>query len=259
MKTFLLDLDGTMYRGSQIIESARIFLERLQERNIPYIFLTNNAMRTREENVIHMENMGYTNISPSSFFNSAMAASKYAKKNYPYTKAYYIGGMGLDQALKEEGFEITDKDPELVFVGLDKNKNYTDYSKALAYLLNGAKLIGTNDDRVLAKPDGFEMGNGSIVAMFEYASLQKSPQIGKPHAPILELCLEQFHLNKEDVVLVGDNLETDISLGYNNGVETIFVQTGVHHESDIETSGVRPSHVVKDLTEVNLADFGWNS
>ena len=258
MKTFLLDLDGTMYRGTQRIETARIFLETLQAHKIPFIFLTNNAMRTREENVIHMERMGYSNIRPESFFNSAMAAAKFARKNYTERKAFYIGGQGLQQALEEEGFIITEDRPDFVFVGLDKNKDYHDYSHALSFLLDGAKLIGTNDDRLLAKPEGFEIGNGSIVAMFEYATGKQSPKIGKPNAPILDLCLEQFGLNKEDVVLIGDNLETDISLGYNHGVETVFVETGVHKREDIEKSEVRPNHIVKDLTEIDLSQFGWN-
>lgn len=257
MKTFLLDLDGTMYRGSQLIETAKIFLEKLQEKNIPYIFLTNNAMRTREENVIHMEKMGYTNIRPESFFNSAMAAAKYAKKNYEGNRAYYIGGQGMKQALEEEGFEITENQPQFVFVGLDKTKTYKDYSHALTFLLQGAKLIGTNDDRLLAKPTGFEIGNGSIVAMYEYATNQKSPKIGKPNAPILDLCLEQFHLRKEDVVLIGDNLETDIALGCNNGVETIFVETGVHKRKDIPFFPVQPDHIVENMTEIDLSQFGW--
>ena len=257
MKTFLLDLDGTMYRGTQLIETAKIFLETLQEKNIPYIFLTNNAMRTREENVIHMEKMGYANIQPESFFNSAMAAAKYAKKNYEGNRAYYIGGQGMYQALEEEGFEITEENPQFVFVGLDKTKTYSDYSHALTFLLQGAKLIGTNDDRLLAKPTGFEIGNGSIVAMYEYATGQKSPKIGKPSAPILDLCLEQFHLKKEDVVLIGDNLETDIALGCQNGVETIFVETGVHKREDIQNFTVQPDHIVGNMTEIDLSQFGW--
>ena len=77
--------------------------------------------------------------------------------------------------MTEEGFRITDQDPDFVFVGLNKEATYAEYSKALTFLLQGAKLIGTNQDRILAKPDGFEIGNGSVVAMFEYASNQKSP------------------------------------------------------------------------------------
>ena len=87
------------------------------------------------------------------------------------------------------------------------------YSGVLKHLLNGAQLIGTNSDRLLAQADGFSIGNGSVVAMFEYASRQVSPKIGKPYQPILEECLEKYHLRKQDVIMVGDNLETDIKLG----------------------------------------------
>ncbi|MFR9119345.1 MAG: HAD hydrolase-like protein, partial [Merdibacter sp.] len=107
-----------------------------------------------------------------------------------------------------------------MFVGLDKHADYRRYSDALSELLKGAKLIGTNADRIIATSAGFDVGNGSIVAMLEYASGQRSPKIGKPCAPILLLALEQLQLTKEDVVIVGDNLETDIALGASQGVET---------------------------------------
>lgn len=257
MKTLLFDLDGTMYRGTQIIESAKTFLEHCQKKNIPCLFLTNNSMRTREENVIHMENMGYTGISPDQFYNSAMASVQYVRSHYSGNTAYYIGKEGMKQALLDEGFTITDQNPDFVFVGLNKDADYAQYSKALQLLLNGAKLIGTNQDRILAKPGGFEMGNGSIVAMFEYASSQKSPNIAKPHTPILELCLSHFHLKKEDVILIGDNLETDILLGKNAHVQTIFVQTGVHTQKDVERLNIHPDIIVRDL--LDCLDFSFDS
>lgn len=254
MKTLLLDLDGTMYRGTQIIESAKALIDQCVEKGVPYLFLTNNSMRTRQENALHMEKMGYEHIKPQQFYNSAMASAQYAAKHFKQRKAYYIGANGMKEALEESGFTITDKIPDFVFVGLNKEMNYHDYSKGLAHLLHGANLIGTNQDRILAKPDGFEIGNGSIVAMFEYASKQESPKIAKPHAPILELCLEANGLTKEDVILVGDNLETDISLGYNNGVETVFVESGVHKREDIASLGIEPDHVISDLSEFR---FEW--
>ena len=82
MKTLVLDLDGTMYRGTQIIESAHQFLDHCMKNNIPFIFLTNNSMRTPEENVKHILDMGYTDIKPSMFYNSAMAACQYVKKHF---------------------------------------------------------------------------------------------------------------------------------------------------------------------------------
>ena len=255
MKTLIFDLDGTMYRDTEIIESAHQFLDYCILNNIPFVFMTNNSMRTQEENVKHMLQMGYTDILPSMFYNSAMAACQYVKQNYSQRNAYYIGKEGMKKALLDEGFIITDYNPDFVFVGLDKDGSYQSYSKALSFLLNGAKLIGTNSDRILAKPNGFEVGNGSIVHMFEYASNQESPKIAKPNFPILDLCLKHFNLNKDEVILIGDNLETDIKLGFDNNIETIFVQTGVHKKEDIDFLHIYPTYTVETLMDIVKFDF----
>ena len=134
MKTLVFDLDGTMYRGTQIIESAHQFLDYCIQKDIPFIFLTNNSMRTPQENVKHMEEMGYTNIKPEMFYNSAMAASQYVKKHYEGNKAYYIGKQGMKDALNQEGFIIDDENPDFVFIGLDKDATYASYSKALSLI-----------------------------------------------------------------------------------------------------------------------------
>lgn len=249
MKTLVFDLDGTMYRGTAVIESAKIFLEACMEHQVPFLFLTNNSMRTRQQNVDHMYAMGYTNLTSSMFYNSAMAACQYAKENYQAKSAYYIGQDGLNEAMQENGIIFNDVNPEVVFVGLDKKADYMQYSKALGFLLQGARLIGTNKDHILASPTGFEIGNGSIVKMFEFASKQESPAIGKPSAWILEACLKHFGLKKEEIVMIGDNLDTDILCGVKNGVKTIFVETGVHTREDIDSHGVYPDIVVHSLID----------
>ena len=192
MKTLVFDLDGTMYRGTQIIESAHQFLDYCIQKDIPFIFLTNNSMRTPQENVKHMEEMGYTNIKPEMFYNSAMAASQYVKKHYEGNKAYYIGKQGMKDALNQEGFIIDDENPDFVFIGLDKD----------------------------------------------------------------DLCLEYFGLKEDEIVLIGDNLETDIKLGYEQNIETVLVQTGVHNKEDIERLKIYPTHVVNTL--MDLVDYNFD-
>lgn len=255
MKTFVFDLDGTMYRGTQPIESAVEFVNGLHEKGIPYLFLTNNAMRTKEQNAKKLADMGVKHVRPEMFYTSAMAAAEYAASLNQGKKAFMIGEAGLEEALHENGFEITESDPDFVAVGLSRNEDYHSYSKAVKHLLNGAKLVGTNNDRILATEHGFDLGNGSVVAMFEYCSGQKSERIGKPYAPILNLFLKHFGLDKEDIILVGDNLETDIALGYNNHVNSIFVQTGVHTQSDLERFDINPDFVVGDLSEIDADQF----
>lgn len=250
MKIYMIDLDGTMYRGKQIIDGAKDFIDYLIETKQMFIFLTNNASRTKAQNVQHMLDMGFENIKEENFFTSAMAAAYYVAHNYEGKNAYYIGQDGLKEALHDNGFIVNEDKADFVFVGLDTKGTYEKYSKALSLLLNGAKLIGTNDDRLLAKPGGFNVGNGSIVAMFEYAINEKSPQIGKPHAPILDAACEIYKIDKADIVLIGDNLETDILLGVNEGVETVFVTSGVHQQTDIDLLEIKPNHIVDDLREL---------
>lgn len=249
-KTYLIDLDGTMYRGSQIIEGAKEFIDALLKNDESFVFLTNNAKRTKRQNVEHMERMGFTGIREDHFFTSSMAAARYAAAHYEGRNAWYIGQDGLKEALVDAGFTIAEENVDLVFVGLDTEGTYNKYSKALDFLLHGAKLIGTNNDRLLAQPGGFAVGNGSIVAMFEYATGQASPKIGKPHAPILEEALKYFQLRREDAVILGDNLETDILLGVENHVDTIFVTSGVHQREDVEKLNIHPTQTIDDLREL---------
>lgn len=248
MKTYLIDLDGTMYRGNSNIDGTKEFIDDCLLKQIPFYFLTNNATRTLRQNVEHMEKLGFIGIKEEHFFTSSMAAAKHMSKR-GYTKAQYIGMDGLKEALLKNGFTFTE-DPECVFVGLDRNGTYEKYSNALQYLLNGAILVGTNDDRLLAHGNSYHVGNGSIVRMFEYATGQTSLRIGKPSKVILEEMLEAFHLKKEDCIIVGDNLETDIALGVNEGVDTILVTTGVHQREDIERLNIKPTMIIDNLKEL---------
>lgn len=248
MKTYLIDLDGTMYRGNSNIDGAKEFIDDCLKNNIPFCFLTNNASRTLKQNVEHMEKLGFEGIEEKHFFTSSMAAARAMRKK-GYTKAQMIGMDGLSEALKNSGFEISDE-PQCLFVGLDKQGSYEKYSQALQYLLKGAVLVGTNDDRLLANGDTFNVGNGSIVRMFEYASGQTSMKIGKPSGTILYEALEYYGLSKEECIIIGDNLETDIALGVNEHVKTILVLSGVHHEEDIERLGIYPDRIIRRLDEL---------
>ena len=104
MKTYLIDLDGTMYSGNTNIDGAREFIAYLQEKGFPYIFLTNNATRTKTQAKEHMLNLGFKNIKEDDFFTSAIATAKYIAKNYSERKCFMIGESGLEEALKEENF-----------------------------------------------------------------------------------------------------------------------------------------------------------
>jgi len=235
MKTYIIDLDGTMYSGNTNIDGAREFIDYLHLKNLPYIFLTNNATRTKKQAKEHMLNLGFKDIKEEDFFTSAMAAAKFIAKNYSEKKCFMLGESGLEEALKEYNFEI-----------VKENANFV----ALHHILAGAKFIATNPDRLLANNGTFDIGNGAVIDMLEYASGVEAIKIGKPYQIILDILLEEKNLRKEDLIFIGDNLETDIKLGYDAKIETIMVCSGVHTEKDIERLKVYPTRVVKNLREL---------
>ncbi len=246
-KCYMIDLDGTMYWGVKPIPGAKEWIDSLIRNKIPFLFLTNNASRTPEEACAHMLKMGFRGVTPAHFYTSAMAAADAISLLTPHKKkAYYIGENGMRNALLDNGFIITSNQPDYLFVGLDRGATYSDYSHALKILIEGATLVATNDDRMLLTESGPSIGNGSVVAMFEYASSTKAIKIGKPHSPIIEGALRKMMVAKEDVIILGDNLETDILCGNNAGIDTILVTTGVHTMEDCHRLQIFPTYIMAD-------------
>lgn len=249
-KTCFIDLDGTMYRGDELIDGAIEFIDYLIEQHIPYYFITNNAMRTHAQNRIKMEQMGFHGIHDEAFFTSAMASAAYAKRYLKGNKAYYIGQEGMEEALVEQGFIIDENKADHVFIGLDLHANYEKYCKAFNLIQKGATFIGTNADRRLPHGDGYRIGNGAIVAMFQYASESEGLIIGKPNEAMMKEALRFANIDASQCVMIGDNLETDILFGINNHVETIFVSSGVHDENDAKRMDIHPDIMVHNLKEL---------
>ena len=161
-----------------------------------------------------------------------------------------VGDEGLREALQNNGYELVNDQADLVFIGLDKEGTWEKYSLALRQVLAGAILVGTNNDRILLSEAGANCGNGSTVALMEYASSREAVKIGKPHAAIIEGALAYLGLGKDEVVIVGDNMETDILCGVQAGIETILVTTGVHDRQAAAAYSFAPDHIIEDLREL---------
>lgn len=252
-KTYLIDLDGTMYRGNQVIAEAVTFIQLLQKHHISYVFVTNNATRTRKQNLEHMVRLGFNGIKEKDFFTSATAAVSYMKKHSDAHYVYAIGEKGLYEAILEGGYEFNEQKAELVFVGLDRSADYSQYSKAARILRqNHALLVGTNQDRRIPDGDAFSIGNGAVVEMLKYASEAETIMIGKGNRAMMEEVLAYTNKTKEECIVIGDNLETDIAFAKDNGLSSIMVCTGVHTRRDAERFRIKSDVVIDSLNELYI-------
>ena len=243
---YLIDLDGTMYRGNESIEGAKEFITNLQKQSIPHLFITNNSTSTRHSVVNKLARFGI-HTTKEQILTSAIAAANYIQANHQGKRIYMIGEEGLQDALAQSGLTITAEDSDYVVVGLDRELTYEKLAKACLLIRNGAKFISTNKDRAIPTDKGLIPGNGSITTLVEVSSGVKPIYIGKPEHIMMQQALQYLKLPKEKVLMVGDNYETDILFGIHANVDTLMVLTGFSSKEDLLHVGLQPTYVEENL------------
>lgn len=247
-KGYLIDLDGTMYRGDEAIETAALFIDTLYEKDIPHLFLTNNSAHTQVEVANKLNTMGIK-ATPEHVFTSSMATAKYIKQLKPNARCMVIGERGLYEGLTQEELVVTDNKYDFVVVGLDRQVTYEKFAKACLAIRDGAEFISTNSDIAIPTERGFLPGNGALTSVITVSTGQQPTFIGKPEQIIMNEALSVLGTSKEDTIMVGDNYYTDILAGMNAGMDTLMVFTGITPYEDYPSLEQKPTYIVHRLNE----------
>lgn len=245
---YLIDLDGTMYRGDQPIPYAKQFIEELQKKHKPFLFVTNNSTGTQTQFVEKLENFDIY-VHESQILTSAIATAQYIQSLKPEKGVFVVGESGLQEAMKNVHVEINDVDPDYVVIGLYRSMNYDILTKAAIMIQRGAKLVSTNKDKRIPINDVFHPGNGAFTTALELAANTTAYTIGKPNEEMMIQALRLLNVPKEKVIMVGDNYDTDILFGINYGMDTLHVQTGVTSLEEIKQMKQQPTYTIKQLNE----------
>ena len=158
-KGYLIDLDGTMYRGTEKIHEAVEFVKRLKEANLPYLFVTNNSSKRKEQVSEKLADFGVP-CSADHVFTTSMATASYISNEKRDASVYVIGEEGIRDALTDVGLTIQDDNPDYVVVGIDRSITYEKFAKACIAVRNGATFISTNGDIAIPTERGLLPGNG---------------------------------------------------------------------------------------------------
>ncbi|KZZ83242.1 TIGR01457 family HAD-type hydrolase [Bacillus sp. SJS] len=247
-KGYLIDLDGTMYKGTEKIEEAGQFVKLLNEKGIPYLFVTNNSSATPEK-VAEKLNAFDIPAAPEQVFTTSQATANYMHEQKPGGTVYVIGEEGIRQALEEKGFSSGEEQADFVVVGIDRGITYEKLATACLAVRNGAQFISTNGDIAIPTERGLLPGNGSLTSVIAVSTQVHPTFIGKPEPIIMEQALEVLGIPKEDTLMVGDNYATDILAGIRTGMDTLIVHTGVTLKEHLEGVDVQPTYSVHSLEE----------
>lgn len=244
---YLIDLDGTMYRGNEPIDGAKEFIQHLQEKSIPHMFITNNSTSTQAAVIAKLQKFGI-DAKEKQVLTSAIAAANYMKEQRAGNQVYMIGEAGLREALEKEGMLVTEEASDYVVVGLDRQLTYDKLARACRLIRNGATFISTNKDAAIPTEAGFMPGNGSITQAVAVSTGVEPFYIGKPEAIMVEQALDYLQLSKEDVLMVGDNYDTDITFGIAAQIDTLMVLTGVSKQEHLLGEVKQPTYIEENLS-----------
>jgi NagD protein len=254
MHGYLIDMDGVIYRGNQLIPGAERFINELRAANVPFLFLTNNSQRTRRDVATRLRRLGI-DAGEEHVFTCAMATARFLARQKPHGTAFVIGEGGLLTALHNNGYAIVDRDPDYVVVGEGRTLSFEMTEAAVNMIRAGAKLVATNLDPNCPTQAGTRPGCGAIVALLEAASGVKAFSLGKPSPAMMRGARKELGLRAEHTVMIGDTMETDILGGVQLGYRTVLVLSGGTRREDLARYAYRPDLVVDSIAELHHAQL----
>ena len=246
MKSYILDMDGVIYRGNQLIPGAREFIEKLQRGGHPFLFLTNNSQRTPLDFQRKLERMGL-DVPEQHFFTSALATAAFLQSQKPRGSAFVIGEAGLTHALYTVGYSITEVDPDYVVLGDTPSYDYAKIVRAVRLIMGGARFIATNPDVSGPEEEGIHPACGALAAPIERVTGQQAYFVGKPNPLMMREALRRLNAHSEDSVMIGDRMDTDVLSGLGAGMQTVLVLTGVTTRKEVDRFSFQPNRVVESL------------
>ena len=247
-KGYLIDLDGTMFRGERLIDGARDLVNDLIRRNIPYVFITNNSTYTMDMIVGKLNRLGIR-ATEENMLTSSMVSANHIRSVNRTARCYVIGETGLRQALENENLTLAETDCDYVVVGLDKEISYEKLAKASLLIQEGARFIITNRDAAIPAEIGLLPGNGAIAAAIAVSTGVEPLCVGKPESLMMDEAVQKIGVNKSGILMVGDNYETDIKAGLNADIDTLMVLTGYSTRECLKTVDEQPTFVADNLHE----------
>ena len=254
IKSLILDMDGVIWKADAPIGDLASIFKRVRERGLKFVFATNNSTRTSEQYVEVLKELGL-DVEPWQVITSSQGVAHAIAQKFPRrTKVFMIGEDGIRMALEERGFEILSVDEapsaQAVVMGIDRNINFEKVVEAALLVRNGIPFYATNTDKTFPTPRGEIPGSGAWISVITTATGVQPIIAGKPFPFLMELSLEKLGTRKEETLVVGDRLETDIAAGQAVGCPTALVLSGVSTKKQAEAWKPPPTIIAENLTEL---------
>lgn len=224
IKTILFDLDGTIYYGDKPIPGAIDVINYLKHKNYKILFLTNTSYKKRETIFKKLNSMG-VQCDIDQIYTSGYVTALYVKKNH-ISNPYIFGSEELKEEFIQMGIPImNEENAHNLIIGFHPNSTFEELSISIRVALKSIQIIAANIDRTFPSHNGLIMpGAGAMVKAIEYSSNRTVDVIvGKPNPLIIDFIIQENKLNRSELVMIGDNYESDIVMSNNAKISSIYI------------------------------------
>ena len=236
---FVLDMDGTFYLDTQILDGSLDFLRQVERLGKRYVFFTNNSSKSPKTYIDKLANMDCY-IQRDQIITSGDVMIEYLKEYYPGKTVYLVGTPDLEENFRENGILLTKAMPDVVVIGFDLTLTYEKLERACTYIRNGSVFLATHLDINCPTRDGFIPDCGAMCAAISLSTGKQPKYVGKPFKETVDMVLTLTGSEREKISFVGDRLYTDVKTGVANGAHGILVLSGETKPEDLENAETVP-------------------
>jgi len=248
---FIFDMDGTIYRGSRLINGADKTVNKLKASGKRTVFISNKTTGTVNDYFKLLKGFGI-NVGEEEIVNSTIVLNKYLHENHQGEKFFAIGEKSFINEVESSGLIFNDDPSEIniLIVTLDRTLNYEKLETAARALENGARFFAANIDDTCPVDNGEVLDAGSTISALQKRTHKKLElHFGKPSEFMFEEIKKRLNLDLNKVLLIGDRLETDIAMGNKFGIDTALVSTGVKLFKN-GTDGIKPTYFFESINDI---------
>ncbi len=250
VKLFVLDMDGTVYLGPELIEGSLDFIREVDaDPDRDYIFFTNNASRVPSVYVEKLHKLGL-DVTEDKVVTAGDVCAEFLKVNYPGAKIFLNGTPVLVENWKEKGLQIVEEDPDVCVQSFDTTLTYHKLDRICHYIRNGAPFIATHMDTNCPTEYGFMPDCGAMCSLITDSTGVKPRFLGKPWKETVDMITEITGVPAAEMAFVGDRLYTDVRTGVDNGAKGFLVLTGEADMQTVAESDVEPTCIYDSLNEM---------
>jgi HAD superfamily hydrolase (TIGR01450 family) len=251
-RAFLLDMDGTLYLDERLLPGARELIALLDRRGLPYLFVTNNSSRRAADYRLRLARLGIE-VGEERILTSGDATIDYLMRHTSHRSAYVVGTEGLESDFRAAGFTLDSGDPDCVVVGFDTTLTYAKLEAACRLLFAGKPYYATHPDRTCITQRGLVPDIAAIIAACQAVTGRAPDRIlGKPNPEMVEVALRRLGSTPEVTAIIGDQLDTDMTMAQRSGLVAVLVMSGETTPSSLDAwpAAHRPALVARTIADV---------